>query len=167
MMFEWCSPGGGWFKKGKGTTFALYFPITTKELAQDKIQLSVEDYIGKGESISIIDDVEEQREIASEILKELRYSVTTVSSGEDAIDFLKNNLADLMLSDMIMDPGIDGLETYKKIVELHPKQKAIVTSGYSETNRVKEALKLGVGQYIPKPYTIEKIGVSIRKELNK
>lgn len=111
--------------------------------------------------------MEEQREIASEILKELRYSVTTVSSGEDAIDFLKNNLADLMLSDMIMDPGIDGLETYKKIVELHPKQKAIVTSGYSETNRVKEALKLGVGQYIPKPYTIEKIGVSIRKELNK
>ncbi len=53
----------------------------------------------------------EQREIASRILIELGYSVTTVSSGEEAVDYLKDNSADLLLLDMIMDPGIDGLET--------------------------------------------------------
>ena len=68
---------------------------------------------------------------------------------------------------MIMDPGIDGLETYKKTKELHPHQKAIIASGYSETHRVKEARKLGAGQYIRKPYTLEKIGISVRDELEK
>jgi len=39
---------------------------------------------------------------------------------------------------MVMDPGIDGLETYKRIIEIHPDQKAIITSGYAETSLVKE-----------------------------
>jgi len=68
---------------------------------------------------------------------------------------------------MIMDPGIDGLETYKRILELHPEQKAIIASGFSETERVKEAQRLGAGQYIKKPYTLEKIGLAIQKELGK
>ena len=66
-----------------------------------------------------------------------------------------------------MDPGIDGLETYKRILELHPEQKAIIASGFSETERVKEAQRLGAGQYIKKPYTLEKIGLAIQKELGK
>ena len=58
---------------------------------------------------------------------------------------MENNTADLLVLDMIMDPGIDGLEAYKRILELHPEQKAIIASGYSETPRVKEAIKLGAG----------------------
>ncbi|MBW1673882.1 MAG: PAS domain S-box protein [Deltaproteobacteria bacterium] len=109
--------------EGKGTTFTLYFPITRKEIAEDKSLVSIEDYMGKGESILVVDDVEEQREIASQILKKLGYSVTSVSRGEEAVDYMKNNSADLLILDMIMDPGIDGLDTYKKILELHPGQK--------------------------------------------
>ena len=66
---------------------------------------------------------------------------------------------------MIMDPGIDGLDTYRQILELHPKQKAIIASGFSETNRVKEAQKLGAGQYVKKPYTLEKLGIAVKNEL--
>jgi DNA-binding NarL/FixJ family response regulator len=66
---------------------------------------------------------------------------------------------------MIMDPGIDGLETYKRIIELHPNQKAIIASGFSETERVKEAQRLGAGKYIKKPYTLEKIGIAVKEEL--
>ena len=66
-----------------------------------------------------------------------------------------------------MEPGIDGLTTYKKILRLHPAQKAIITSGFSETDRVKEALRLGVGRYIKKPYTLEKIGIAVKEELEK
>jgi DNA-binding NarL/FixJ family response regulator len=68
--------------------------------------------------------------------------------------------------DMIMDPGIDGLETYRRILKVHPGQKAIITSGFSETERVKEALKLGAGAYVKKPYILEKISKAIRAELD-
>ena len=153
--------------EGRGTTFTLYFPVTREELTTDKSLLSIEDYMGKGESILLIDDVKEQREIASGMLKKLGYSVTAISNGEEAIEYMKDNSADLLVLDMIMDPGIDGLETYKKILKLHPKQKAVIASGFSETDRVKKAKKLGVGQYIKKPYVLEKIGLAVKEELEK
>jgi DNA-binding NtrC family response regulator len=97
----------------------------------------------------------------------LGYSVTSVSSGEEAVDYMKDNSADILVLDMIMDPGIGGLETYKKILELHPGQKAIIASGFSETDQVKEAQRLGAGKYIKKPYTLEKIGLAVKEELEK
>ncbi len=153
--------------KGKGTTFTLYFPVTRKELAKDKSLVSIEDYMAKGESVLVIDDVKEQREIASKILKNLGYSVTSVSSGEEAVDYLKENSADLLVLDMIMDPGIDGYETYKRILEFHPKQKAIIVSGFAETKRVKEAQRLGAGAYVKKPFLLQKIGLAVRDELER
>jgi CheY-like chemotaxis protein len=153
--------------QGKGTTFTLYFPVTRKELAKDKSGLSIEDYRSKGESILVVDDVEEQREIASSMLKKLGYSVTSVSSGEEAVNYLKDNSADLLVLDMIMNPGVDGYETYKRILEFHPGQKALIVSGFSETERVKEAQRLGAGAYVKKPYLLEKIGIAVRDELER
>jgi hypothetical protein len=95
---------------GKGTTFTLYFPVTRKEISGREEALPMEEYMGKGESILIVDDVEEQREIASRILIKLGYSVASVSSGEEAVEYMKDNSADLLVLDMIMDPGIDGLD---------------------------------------------------------
>ena len=153
--------------KGEGTTFTLYFPITRQEIEKDTSSLSIKDYLGNKESILVIDDMEEQRYVAKEILQKLGYSVETAVSGEEAIDYLKTNSADLLVLDMIMDPGIDGLDTYKEILKLHPGQKAIITSGFSETNRVKKAQKLGAGAYVKKPYLLEKIGMAVKKELEK
>jgi two-component system cell cycle sensor histidine kinase/response regulator CckA len=153
--------------KGKGTTFTLYFPVSREELAKEKPGLSIEDYMGKGESVLVVDDVEEQRDIASRILRRLGYSARTVSSGEEAVDYMKGNSVDLLLLDMIMEPGIDGYETYKRILELHPEQKAIIVSGFSETERVKDTQRLGAGAYVKKPYLLEKIGIAIRGELDK
>jgi CheY-like chemotaxis protein len=99
--------------------------------------------MGNGETVLVVDDVEEQREIASEMLSKLGYLVSTVASGEEAVAYLKSKGTDLLILDMIMDPGIDGLDTYKQIIQFHPGQKAIIASGYSETNRVKEAQRLG------------------------
>ena len=115
----------------------------------------------------MIDDVREQRDIASMLLIKLGYSVTTVSSGEKAVEYMKTESADLLILDMIMDPGIDGLQTYKDIIELHPGQKAIIASGFSETDRVKEAHKLGAGQYLRKPYALKNLGLAVRTELRK
>ena len=153
--------------EGKWTTLILYFPATRKKMVNDETLLTIEDYMGNGESILIVDDVEEQRKIASRILKKLGYSVTAVSSGEEAFEYMKNNSVDLLVLDMIMDPGIDGLETYKKVLGLHPGQKAIITSGFSETERVKEAQRLGAGPYIKKPYFLENLGLAVKAEIEK
>ncbi|NQT70298.1 MAG: response regulator [Desulfobacteraceae bacterium] len=150
--------------KGKGTTFTLYFPVSRQEIAKEKTLLPMEDYMGKEESILVVDDVKEQREIAFAMLTTLGYTVDTAASGEEAVVYLKEHAVDLIVLDMIMDPGIDGLDTYKQILEIHPGQKAIIASGFSETERVKEAQRLGAGSYVKKPYTLEKIGLAVRDE---
>jgi two-component system cell cycle sensor histidine kinase/response regulator CckA len=68
---------------------------------------------------------------------------------------------------MIMPPGMNGLETYRQILTIAPDQKAIIASGYAETERVHEAQQLGAGSYIKKPYTLEKIGLAVRSELDR
>jgi PAS domain S-box-containing protein len=150
---------------GKGTKINLYFPVTRKKNVEDKKKYPLKSYMGNGESILIIDDVRDQRTLASTILSLLNYNVNSVDSGEAAFRYIQINKADLLVLDMIMEPGIDGLETYRKILKLNPKQKAVITSGFSETSRVKEAQRLGAGQYIKKPYTIENIGMAVKSEL--
>jgi CheY-like chemotaxis protein len=154
-------------EEGKGTTFTLYFPVTREDVSKDQISIPVSEYMGSGESILVVDDVEGQRELASQMLKKLNYIVATVSSGEEAIEYLKTNKADIVVLDMIMDPGIDGLDTYKMVLEINPKQKAIIVSGFSETDRVNRAQALGAGAYVKKPYVLERLGLAIRRELDK
>jgi signal transduction histidine kinase len=153
--------------EGKGTTFTLYFSATREITAGDTADLNINDYKGRGESILVVDDVKEQREIATSILSELGYCATSVSSGEKAVEYLLNNSADLLILDMIMDPGMDGLATYKRILQIHPDQKALIASGFSETVRVRAAQKLGAGVYVKKPYTLESIGITVKMELEK
>ncbi|MCP4671632.1 MAG: response regulator, partial [Desulfobacula sp.] len=152
---------------GKGTTFELYFPVSAEHrMAEDKT-FSIDACKGSGEKILIIDDIEDQRKIAGKTLEKLGYRTVAVSGGEEAVKYLKENNVDLLLLDMIMKPGIDGLETYKQILELKPEQKAIIASGFSKTVQVKQTIDLGAGQYLNKPYTIEKLGFAVKKELEK
>jgi len=153
--------------EGKGTTFTLYLPVTREEMEREQISVSMSEYMGRGETILIVDDVNRQRELASRMLTKLNYSVSTVASGEEAIEYLKTNKADLIVLDMIMDPGIDGLETYEKILEINLVQRAVIVSGFSESDRVKEAQKIGAGAYVPKPYVLERLGMAVRKELDR
>jgi two-component system cell cycle sensor histidine kinase/response regulator CckA len=154
-------------EEGRGTSFNLYFPITRKDLAGDAAKPVWEDYKGRGESILVVDDVLEQREVAQGIMEQLGYDVTCLSSGEEAVEFMKSHSVDLLVLDMIMTPGMDGLETYRKILELRPGQKAIIASGFSESDKVKEAQELGAGAYVKKPYLMEKIGIIMREELDR
>ena len=150
-----------------GTMFQLDFPITRDELSDEDLSRPIKDYKGDGETILIIDDVESQREITYTMLDRLGYKTKAVSSGEEAAAYLKEHTVDLILLDMIMDPGINGRETYERIIKIHPAQKAIIVSGFAETDEVKETIKLGASQYIKKPFTLEKIGLAIKEELIK
>ncbi len=154
-------------EEGKGTTFTLYFPMTREEPAKIEKIKPAATYRGNGESILIVDDVKEQRELATNMLARLGYRAATVAGGEEAVEYIKNNKVDLMLLDMIMDPGIDGMETYRRITEINPVQKAIIVSGFSETDRVRKTQEMGAGIFVRKPYVMEKIGLAVRNELDR
>ena len=74
---------------------------------------------------------------------------------------------DLIVLDMVMPKGIDGRKTYEEIIKIRPGQKAIIASGYAKTKEVAIAQRSGAGKYIKKPYTLEKIGIAVKKELEK
>ena len=73
----------------------------------------------------------------------------------------------MIVLDMVMPKGINGRETYEEIIKICPGQKAIIASGFSETEEVKMARKSGAGSYIKKPYILEKIGLAVKEELEK
>jgi two-component system cell cycle sensor histidine kinase/response regulator CckA len=151
----------------KGTLFELYFPVTREEVADVDEEVPLQDYLGHGEKILVVDDEERQREIATKMLTKLGYNAESVSSGEEAIEYIKGQTVDLIVLDMVMPKGINGRETYEEIIKNRPGQKAIIASGYAKTKEVDIAQKLGAGKYIKKPYVFEKIGLAVKKELEK
>ena len=150
---------------GSGTDITLLFPAEQSQPTPKEEPHQIEDFMGNGEFILVVDDVAEQRKIAKAMLTQLGYEATAVSSGEKAIAWLKEHPADLILLDMIMAPGIDGLATYLAIQELNPGQKAIIASGYSETEKVRLAQKAGAGHYIKKPYNLMRLGQTVQNAL--
>jgi CheY-like chemotaxis protein len=148
-----------------GTIFELYFPVTEQERDDSTKQEKILPR-GHGEKILVVDDVEEQRDIACRMLQQLGYTVYTVSSGDEAVSWMERNSVDLVLLDMIM-PGMSGRETYEAILQLHPGQKAIVASGFSESTDVKTTLNLGAGAFIKKPYSMGQLGQAVFQTLNK
>jgi nitrogen-specific signal transduction histidine kinase/ActR/RegA family two-component response regulator len=155
-------------EEGKGTQFSLVFPATRRTSQKKQPGRPVSELMGNGESILVVDDVQEQRDLASDMLRRLGYQTHVAANGEAAVAFFKaNNRADLLLLDMIMPPGIDGFETYRQIREITPDQKGIIVSGFSETDRVKKAQSLGTGAYIQKPYLLEQLGSAVKKELGR
>jgi nitrogen-specific signal transduction histidine kinase len=152
-------------KEGHGTTVTIYLPSTKEPRMQVNVPENIEELRGIGQKILVIDDVQEQREIATALLSRIGYEVGSVSSGEAAIDYLFDHQVDLLILDMIMDPGIDGLETYRRIIRNHPGQRAVITSGFSASGRVNEAKRLGAGAYVKKPYRVETLARAIRDAL--
>ncbi len=151
----------------KGTIFELYFPAVKDATSETKEEPEPAYLQGNGESILVVDDEQTQREVAYHMLTLLGYEVESVSGGEEAVEYVKKQPVDLLLLDMIMEPGINGRETYEKILNIHPGQKAIIASGWAESAEVKKAKDLGVAEYIRKPYTIAQIGQAIKEALKK
>lgn len=152
-------------EENEGTTVKIYLPPKKSRPSLLVDESRYENLMGDGELVLVIDDVAEQREIAARYLKKLNYRVHTLESGELAVEYVRSNPADLLLLDMIMEPGMDGLETYMKILEIYPGQQAIITSGFSESDRVKKAQQLGVGCYLRKPYNFKHLGQAVKTEL--
>jgi len=148
---------------GKGTSFFVYLPIT-RMTPEREVPEEIE---GGPERLLIVDDDHIQREVTSQILSRLEYTIDSVSSGEEAVEYLKHDRYDLVILDMVMPGGIDGADTYRQLLQINPDQRAIILSGFSESDRVIEAQKLGAGDFIKKPITSRVIASAVRKELDR
>jgi CheY-like chemotaxis protein len=153
-------------QEGEGTRFDIYLPATREENQQAAQRVVLQDYTGT-ERLLVVDDIPEQCEIAARMLGKLGYRVACAASGEEALTYLETHAADLVVLDMVMPPGMDGLETYRRILARHPGQKAIIASGYASSERVQAMHALGAGELIRKPYTLEKIGLAVRRALDR
>ncbi len=151
----------------KGTAITVFLPVQEGEQDQklETVIAPEEMKQGNGETILLVDDDEAQRKLGESILTTLGYKTETAESGEKALDFLKERTVDLILLDMVMDPGMDGLDTYQNILTIRPDQKVIIVSGYSETDRIKKALELGVRSYVKKPYRLGELVTIIQEVL--
>lgn len=148
----------------KGTVFEVYFPASLEptDRAPETDLKAVE---GQGDMILVVDDEAQQRDIAKRMLESLNYTVQTAASGEEAMEWLVENRADLVILDMIMHHGMNGCETYEKIIVTHPGQKAVIVSGYAIEKTICKAKKLGVGELIKKPYSLFQLGDVVRRAL--
>lgn len=145
-----------------GTTFNLYFPATRETMNEETRDKPA----GGNEKILVVDDDEIQREVTSRLLTRLNYTVVTADSGEAAVEMARSESYDLVLLDMIMPDGIDGTETYRRILETNPNQRAILMSGFAESERVQNALELGASLFLRKPLNLSTLSSAIRQVLD-
>jgi len=122
-------------------------------------------------TILIVDDQEMVRTMIADLLGEMNYNVLTAKDGMDAVSLLKEMKIgdrtgiDLIILDMIL-PNIDGNETYKKLKEIDPNIKVVLSTGYDVNNKVSELLSAGAVGFIQKPYHIDKLLGIVRQHLS-
>ncbi len=150
-----------------GSMFALYFPASKSgKYAPAKSAARPHDYQGNGERILVVDDQKSQRDLASRLLSRLGYQPITVASGEEAVAFIKTTSVDLVMLDMLMDPGMNGCETFDQILRHSPRQRVVITSGYSNGEDMQQAVNLGSSQFVKKPYSVHELALALKKEIN-
>ncbi len=149
---------------GRGTTVTIYFPAA--QPAEPVAPRELPPTTGaRNQTILVVDDIAEQRLITVGMLKKLGFQATAVDSGEAALEVLAQRRFDLLILDMVMDPGIDGLETYHRCIQRNPNQRAVIASGYSQNNRVKAAQQLGPCLYIKKPFLLNALNQVVHEAL--
>lgn len=150
-----------------GTKFSIYFPIAEGDHehscpnAESQLQR-----METQQTILIVDDEEIQRSVLSQTLKRLKYKTISVSTGEVAVEFIKSNNVDLILLDMMLGTGMNGRETYQKILTIKPNQKVIVVTGYAMSVDVDATIEMGAFGCLHKPYSMKSLSDIITETLN-
>jgi two-component system, cell cycle sensor histidine kinase and response regulator CckA len=152
---------------GRGTTVDMYFPGTHEKRSVQAAVPALGELQGRGEMILVVEDDIEYREIAAQMLTRLGYRVSAVASSEAAIEHAQRQKPDLVVLGMVLGSELDGLATYRRLTEIQPGQKAIISSGFSESDRMRRARDLGAGPLIKKPYSLKEIAMAVRQELDR
>jgi two-component system cell cycle sensor histidine kinase/response regulator CckA len=125
------------------------------------------------ERILIVDDEPSQRFIVNRAMSRLGYRVVEAKSGDKAVQLMKDasqaqrpSPYDLIMLDMIMGDGLDGLETLTEILKLYPDQIVMIVSGHAEDARCKAAQELGA-DWLSKPYDAMTLAKAARQAIER
>lgn len=149
------------------TVFKIYFHLIKKKGLYRSDDIPEKVLRGDGETVLIIDDEKEQREMGRDVLETLGYVAHVVSNGVDALKYLKKNRVDSVLLDMIMNGGMGGLEIYENIIKIYPDQRVLIVSGFSRSEETEKILQNKNTDYLRKPYSIKNIGQAIKDLLQR
>jgi two-component system cell cycle sensor histidine kinase/response regulator CckA len=149
-------------KKGKGSTFRVYFPASSRPVAPRKTAF---ENSGKGSgTILLVDDEEAVATVAQELLEELGYKTLAARDGKTAIAIYedKGEEIDLVLLDMVL-PGMGGGEIFNRLKELDPDVRVLLSSGYSLNGEAQEILDRGCDGFIQKPYRVNTLTKALKE----
>ena len=152
---------------GQGTTFMIFIPGLEKSIMVKPDETDSRRPKEGMETILLVDDEEEIRNTASEIILEYGYTVLKASSGEMAFEIYIDKTKDIDI--VIMDIGMPGMGGYKclqKILKYDPSAKVIIVSGYSLDGQLKKALQAGAVGYLGKPYKMTDLLKQVRSVLD-
>jgi len=149
-----------------GTTFRIYFPVVSTELEEDSEQDSAVPQ-GGSETILLVDDEEFLCDMGSQLLTRAGYTVLTATNGRKALDLYRKERIDisLVILDLIM-PEMGGKECFQELVNINPKVKVILCSGFLSNGTAEEARVFGVRGSVEKPYNMRKLLETVREVLD-
>ncbi|MEW5947972.1 MAG: ATP-binding protein [Thermodesulfobacteriota bacterium] len=146
---------------GVGTRFSIYLPASAERMvAGGKPK---EEIIGGEGTVLLMDDEEVVRDVAGEMLKHMGYTVEFAEDGVGAIDlYIKARSSgrpfDFVIMDLTIPGGMGGKEAIKRLREINPSVKAVVSSGYSNDPIMADFRSYGFSGIVAKPYKIEELG---------
>jgi two-component system, cell cycle sensor histidine kinase and response regulator CckA len=153
---------------GQGTTFNIYLPAAKQEQTDHaEAEPQEPDSLEGTETILIVDDDDEIRDLTRELMEDNGYQVLSAASGEKALEIFKQKPddIDLVLMDLNM-PGMGGRKCTTEMISIEPSVKVLVASGYSAVGHGREALEFGARDFISKPFQMREILAKIRKVLD-
>ena len=154
---------------GTGTTFKIYLPALEPDAALPRGKASsTAETVGGSETIVLVDDNEDLCSIGSQFLADSGYRVLTANSGEQAVGLYRDQGGDIDL--VVMDlsmPGMGGYKALKAILEIDPRAKIIISSGYAINGSVKECLQAGAAGYVAKPFRKDELVALVRRVLDR
>ncbi len=114
--------------------------------------------------ILVVDDEESIRDLLRLVLTGEGHSVVTANDGEEAIEYLEAERFDLVITDLVM-PTVNGVEVLRAARRIDPNYPVIVITGYPSVETVTELVRLGAGDYLTKPFSIDVVIVTVAKLL--
>ncbi len=116
--------------------------------------------------ILVVEDEQSMRELLTIMLKKETYQVSTLGDGQSAIEAIRREPFDLIITDVRM-PGVDGLQVLKAAKDLSPDTMIIMITAFATTETAVEAMKLGAYDYITKPFNLDEIKLVIKNALER
>jgi PAS domain S-box-containing protein len=149
---------------GSGTTFKLYFPITTASVPAETVEQ--EPFLrGNGERILLVEDEPGVRQIIRRALEEAGYRVLEAENGEQALELAaRQDKIDLLLTDVVM-PGMSGKELASRLTGFAPDLPVIYTSGYTDGEIARRGLLDPGATFIQKPFSPDSIVRAVAEQL--